>query len=78
MRWLTTTNHKDIGTLYLWFALIMFFVGGAMALVDPRRAVPARPAARRPEFFNQMTTHARADHDLRRDHAGVRRLRQLA
>ncbi len=56
MRWITTTNHKDIGTLYLLFALCMFFVGGLMALVI--RAELFQPGLQlvQPEFFNQMTT----------------------
>ena len=55
-RWLFTTNHKDIGTLYLWFAMIMFFIGGAMALVI--RAELFEPGLQfvDPLFFNSMTT----------------------
>ena len=55
-RWLFTTNHKDIGTLYLWFSFIMFMIGGAMALVI--RAELFQPGLQlvNPHFFNQMTT----------------------
>lgn len=55
-RWLFTTNHKDIGTLYLWFAFIMFLIGGAMAMVI--RAELFQPGLQIvvPNFFNQMTT----------------------
>ena len=55
-RWLFTTNHKDIGTLYLIFSLVMFFMGGAMALVI--RAELFQPGLQfvDPQFFNSMTT----------------------
>ena len=56
MRWIKTTNHKDLGTLYLWFSMIMFFIGGLMSLVI--RAELFQPGLQfvHPEFFNQMTT----------------------
>ena len=55
-RWLFTTNHKDIGTLYLWFSFAMFLIGGAMALVI--RAELFQPGMQivEPEFYNQMLT----------------------
>lgn len=56
LRWLFTTNHKDIGTLYLWFAFTMFLIGGSMAMVI--RAELFQPGLQivDPLFFNQMTT----------------------
>ncbi len=55
-RWLFTTNHKDIGTLYLIFSLTMFMIGGAMAMII--RAELFMPGLQlvEPDFFNQMIT----------------------
>jgi cytochrome c oxidase subunit 1 len=56
MRWVTTTNHKDIGTLYLWFAFIMLLVGGAMAMVIRAELFQPGMQVVDPNFFNTMTT----------------------
>ena len=55
-RWVLTTNHKDTGTMYLVFAGIMFFIGGAMAMVI--RAELFKPGLQfvDPQLFNSMTT----------------------
>ncbi len=55
-RWLYSTNHKDIGTLYLVFAFIMFLVGGAMSGVIRLELFQPGLQFVHPEFFNQMTT----------------------
>ena len=56
MRWITTTNHKDIGTMYMVFSFIMFLAGGVMALTI--RAELFQPGLQvvEPELFNQLTT----------------------
>jgi len=60
-RWLSTTNHKDIGTLYLVFAGIMFFVGGAMAMAIRLELFKPGLQFFDPAFFNSLTTmHALA------------------
>jgi cytochrome c oxidase subunit 1 len=55
-RWLTTTNHKDIGTMYLVFSLIMFLIGGGMALVIRAELFVPGMQLVDPGFFNTMTT----------------------
>ena len=56
LRWIFTTNHKDIGTLYLLFSLAMFFVGGTMALIIRSELFEPGLQFVDPNFFNSMTT----------------------
>ena len=55
-RWLFSTNHKDIGTLYLWFSFAMFLSGGFLAMVIRAELLEPGMQFVDPEFFNQMTT----------------------
>src|SRR5690606_9111219 len=56
VKWLTTTDHKTIGTMYLTTSFIFFVIGGIMALV--MRAELARPGLQilSNEQFNQAFT----------------------
>ena len=56
MRWVTTTNHKDIGTLYLLFSFSMFMVGGVLALMLRLELFQPGLQLWEPHFFNQLTT----------------------
>lgn len=55
-RWLFTTNHKDIGTLYLWLSGMMFFIGGVMALMIRAELFQPGHLMLEPNTFNIMTT----------------------
>ncbi|HCK93933.1 MAG TPA: cytochrome c oxidase subunit I, partial [Gammaproteobacteria bacterium] len=52
-RWLLTTNHKEIGSMYLLFSLAMFFVGGFMAMVIRAELMYPGLQLVQPDFFNQ-------------------------
>ncbi|MCL4775697.1 MAG: cytochrome c oxidase subunit I, partial [Burkholderiaceae bacterium] len=49
-------NHKDIGTMYLWFSFAMLLVGGVNALLLRTELFQPGLQILRPEFFNQLTT----------------------
>ena len=55
-RWLFATNHKDIGTMYLWFSFAMLIVGGINALLLRSELFQPGLQILQPEFFNQLTT----------------------
>ena len=55
-RWLFATNHKDIGTLYMWFSFIMLLSGGVLALMIRTELFKPGLQFFQPEFFNQLTT----------------------
>ncbi len=55
-RWVFTTNHKDIGTMYLVLSAVMLLIGGLMAMVIRTELLQPGKVLVTPEFFNQMTT----------------------
>jgi cytochrome c oxidase subunit 1 len=55
-RWLFSTNHKDIGTMYLIYALVMLFVGGALALAIRTELWRPYDWLLNPQMFNAFST----------------------
>ena len=55
-RWCMSTNHKDIGSLYLIFALTMLFVGGSFAMLIRAELFKPGMQLMQPYFFNQLTS----------------------
>jgi cytochrome c oxidase subunit 1 len=54
--WLVTTNHKDIGTLYLMLSLVMLFAGGLLALLIRAELFQPGLQLMQPELYNSMVT----------------------
>ena len=56
-RWVCSTNHKDIGTMYMIFALIMLFLGGASALVIRAELFMPGIQLTSPDLYNSLVTN---------------------
>lgn len=56
-RWVYSTNHKDIGTMYIVYAIIMALVGGAMSMmIRLELAEPGIQYIEDSQFYNVLVT----------------------
>ena len=57
VRWITTTDHKTIGNLYLFTTMIFFFIGGLLALlIRAELFQPGLQVFSTPNEYNQAFT----------------------
>ena len=57
VEWITTTDHKKIGALYLIVSFIYFLIGGVLALIiRAQLAAPGLHVVATPEIYNQLFT----------------------
>ena len=54
--WITTVDHKRIGVLYLWTALIFFMIGGLEALIIRTQLAAPNMGFVSAETYNQLFT----------------------
>jgi cytochrome c oxidase subunit 1 len=54
LRYMSSTDHKEIGLAYLWFSLFMAVFGGGMAGLIRWQLSEANAGHLTPEFYNQM------------------------
>src|SRR3954471_6844229 len=54
--WLTTTDHKKIGILYLWTVLVFFILGGVEALLMRTQLAVPDNTFLAPEKYNELLT----------------------
>jgi len=55
-RWLLTTNHKEIGTLYLWLSFVLFFIAGSLAMLIRMELFQPGIQLLQPDLYNQFVT----------------------
>jgi cytochrome c oxidase subunit 1 len=56
--WLTTVDHKKIGLLYIWTALVFFAIGGLMALlIRTQLATPGEHLLTKNSYNQVVTMH---------------------
>ncbi len=56
MHWLTTTNHKDVGLLYLWASIIFAIIGMALSVLVRLQLVVPDNDFMTGDLFNQAVT----------------------
>jgi cytochrome c oxidase subunit I len=55
-RWLFTTNHKDIGTMYLILSFVMLMVGGVLAMLIRMELFAPGMQLLDPNTYNELVT----------------------
>jgi cytochrome c oxidase subunit 1 len=72
VRWFMSTNHKDIGTLYIIFSIIAGLIGGGFSMMMRLELQePGLQPTQRGQPMERLDYRARPDHGLLCRHAGL-------